>query len=180
MIQVVIGELATQPCEGVVRAVRSDLSPATAAARDVLLGAGPRVAERLDQMGAIPVGGAVITPAGELPASFLIHVVTSAADEPESPSSVRSALRNGLRRAAEFGLRSLAVPALGTGAGSMDYEQAARALVDVVREHAAESPVPAEIAVVVRGGYEAEVFARILDETEADPAVAEGRGRSDG
>lgn len=177
MIRVVIGELAAQTHEGVVRAVRSDLSSATASSRDVLQRAGGAVAERLEPMGTIPVGGAVITPAGELPASFLIHVVTSSDDEPESPASVRNALLNGLRRAAEWGLRSLAIPALGTGAGTMDYERAARALVEVVREHAADSPVPDEVAIVVRGDYEAEVFGRIVGSVVADPLVAEGGER---
>lgn len=177
MIRVVIGELAAQAHDGVVRAVRSDLSSATAASRDVLQRAGNAVAERLEPMGPLPVGGAVITPAGALPASFLIHVVTSSDEEPESPASVHNALLNGLRRAAEWGLRSLAIPALGTGAGTMDYEQAARALIDVVREHAADSPMPDEIVVVVRGEYEAEVFGRIVESAPTDPLVAEGGER---
>jgi O-acetyl-ADP-ribose deacetylase (regulator of RNase III) len=177
VIRVVIGELAAQTHEGLVRTVRSDLSPATAASRDVLQRAGVAVAERLQPMGPIPVGGAVITPAGELASSFLIHVVTSSDDEPESPASVRKALLNGLRRAAEWGLRSLAVPALGTGAGTMDYEEAARALIEVLREHAGESPIPDEIAIVVRGEYEAEVFGGMVESPQADPLVAEGGER---
>ena len=61
MIQVVRGELTAQPSEGLLRAVRADLSPVNAGARDVLLQAGEAVAERLEQMGGLHVGGALIT-----------------------------------------------------------------------------------------------------------------------
>ncbi|HSM61739.1 MAG TPA: macro domain-containing protein, partial [Longimicrobiales bacterium] len=133
--------------------------------------------ERLEQLGALPVGGAVITPGGDLPASFLIHVVTSSDDEPESVASVEKALRNGLRRAAEWGLRSLAVPGLGTGVGTMDHEEAARTVVEVVRDHLAEGQPPLEITIVVRGEYEADVFGQVVGDLGADRAAARGGGR---
>ncbi len=168
MIHVVTGELTAQRCEGLLRAVRADLSPVNAGARDVLLQAGEAVAERLEQMGGLPVGGAVITQGGDLPASFLIHVVTSADDESESDQVVRKALRNGLRRAEEFGLASLAIPPLGIGAGHLDVEDAARSMVEVLVDHLDEGGAPRDVTIVVRGAYEADVFDRTVLELTRD------------
>lgn len=164
MIHVVVGELATQEREGIVRPIRSNLTPLTAGARDVITAAGPSVAERLDQLGSLPLGSAIITPGGDLPASFVIHVVTASEDEPETPLSVQRALRNGLRRATDWGLSSLAMPPLGAGVGRMDPEEAARAQVEILANHLAEGLPPLDLTIAVGGEYEAEVFGRLVEE----------------
>lgn len=168
MINVVIGELRGQDREGLLRPIRSDLAPLTAGARDVLAGAGPNVEERLRQIGSLPIGGAVITPAGDLAASFLIHVVTSSEEEPESALSVQRALRNGLRRAVEWGLQSLALPPLGAGVGHLDIEDSARAMVEILVDHLDEGHPPLELTIVVAGDYEAGVFTHLVEELTRD------------
>lgn len=168
MIHVVIGALPEQAREGIVRPIRSDLAPLTSSARDVASAAGPAVQKRLDQLGPLPVGGAFITPGGDLPASFIIHIVTSSEEEPETPLSVQRALRNGLRRAADWGLTSLAMPMLGAGVGQMDAEDAARAQVEILVNHMDEGQPPLELTVVVAGEYEAGIFERLADEMTRD------------
>ena len=164
MISVVIGDLSAQEREGVVCPIRSDLAPLTVGARDVLLAAGPKVEERLQQMGLLPVGGAFITPAGPLPSSFLIYVVTASDDEPESTQSVQRALRNALRRAVEWDLASLALPPLGVGVGHLEMEDSARVMVEILVNHLDEGHPPLELTIVVGGEYEADVFRRLVDE----------------
>ena len=168
MINVVIGELTAQDREGLLCPVRSDLAPLTAGARDVLLCAGPVVEERLRQMGSLPIGGAVITPGGNLAAAFLIHVVTASEEEGETALSVQRALRNGLRRAVEFELQSLALPPLGTGVGHMDVEDSARAMVEILVNHLDEGHPPLELTIVVPGEYEASVFTHLVDDLTRD------------
>lgn len=168
MITVVIGELAAQEREALLLPIRSDLAPLTVGARDVLRGAGPNVEDRLRQMGTLPVGGAFMTPAGGLPASFLIHLVTASEDEPESDLSVQRALRNGLRRAVEWEVQSLALPPLGTGVGHMDIEDPARAMVEILVNHLDEGHVPLELTIVVAGEYEAGVFRRLVEDLTRD------------
>jgi O-acetyl-ADP-ribose deacetylase (regulator of RNase III) len=172
VIHVVVGELASQSQEGLLRAVRADLTPLTAGGRDVLVRAGEAVLRRLEHMGPLPVGGAVISPGGELAASFLIHAVTSAADEPETDLTVRNALQNGLRRAAEFGLESLALEALGLGAGHMDPEDATRSMVEVLMEHLDQADPPLDLTVVVRDPYLAGLFERAIAGLAGDPSPA--------
>jgi len=164
----VVGALASQPQEGVVRPIRSDNAPLTAEARDLLLVAGPAVVERLDQMGDLPVGGAFVTPGGALEASFIIHVVTASEEDPETAITVQHALRNGLRRAAEWGMESLAVPPLGLGVGRLDAEEGARAMVEILLNHLDEGQPPLALTIVVATEYEAEVFQRLVSALSAD------------
>jgi O-acetyl-ADP-ribose deacetylase (regulator of RNase III) len=163
VIRVVRGNLATQSVQGVVRPIRSDLAPADVAARDLVVAAGPELEERLGRMGVLPVGGAVLTPAGRLAATYIIHIVVMSEDEPQSSISIQRALRNGLRRAVDWGVESLAVPALGLGAGSIEPEVSARSLVDILFNHLDEGVPPLDLTIVVGSDFEARLFEQLVD-----------------
>jgi hypothetical protein len=55
--------LVTADVECILRSVGSTLEPLTAIAREVGAAAGEDIAERIEQLGDLPVGGVVITPA---------------------------------------------------------------------------------------------------------------------
>ena len=116
-----------------MRPVQSDFSPVSHASRDLGAEAGESVEQKLLRVGSLPIGGAVMTPAGGLPCDFLIHVVVSSADEPQTSTTVQKAVQNALRRASDMGLSSLALPPLGIGVGMTEPEDAARALAWVRR-----------------------------------------------
>lgn len=174
MIRVAVGRLAEFRGEAVLRTIRSDLDPTTGTSRELGDRAGPTVRARLELGGDIPVGGAVLTPGGGLPADFVIHVVTCARDEPESPLTVERALRNGLRRAADWEVASLALPPLGTGVGVMELEEAARLQVEILVEHLAEEGRPREITVLVANAYEEDVFTRTVSALAGGAVEADG------
>jgi O-acetyl-ADP-ribose deacetylase (regulator of RNase III) len=165
MIRVVVGDLAAQSVDGVVRPVRSDLSPVSAASRDIALAAGEELEERLSRLGTLPIGGAVLTPAGRLPAGYLIHVVVMSEEEPQTSISVQRALRNGLRRAADWGLASIALPPLGLSVGMTEPEESARALVEILFNHLDEGVAPLDLAIVVGSDFEARLFEGLVQET---------------
>ncbi|MEX2467638.1 MAG: macro domain-containing protein [Gemmatimonadota bacterium] len=162
MIQIVLGDLADQAADAVLRPIRSDLDPVTAAAREVGRRAGSGVEERLRAGGHLPVGGAVLTPGGGLPATFVIHAVVMSLDQPQSQASVERGLRNGFARATDWGVTSLALPVLGLSAGSMEPEQVARAFLDLLREHLDAGRPPLELTVVAASQYERDLLDRML------------------
>jgi O-acetyl-ADP-ribose deacetylase (regulator of RNase III) len=164
MIQVTLESLMEVRVEGVVRPIRSDLTPVNGVSRDLGVAAGVGVAERLAKVGPLPLGGAVVTPGGELPAHFMIHVVVMSEDEPQTEASVQRALQNGLRRASDFGMQSLAVPALGMGVGLTEPEVSARALVDILFHHIDEGRQPLALTISVSSPYEASLFERLVEE----------------
>ena len=164
MIEVLLGALYEQETEGILRPIRSDLVPVTSASRDVAEGAGDTMNDKLEQIGAVPLGGAVITPAGGLSADLVIHAVVSAPDEPETPASVQKALRNSLRRATDLGLESLALPPLGTGIGQLDVEESALAMLEMLFFHLDEGQPPLDVRIVTDSEYEQRVFEQLVAE----------------
>ena len=164
MIRVVRGDLATLTVDGLVRPVRSDLAPVDGASRDLMAAAGPELEARLERLGTLPVGGAVLTPSGRLPADYLIHVVVMSEEEPQTSLSIQRALRNGLRRASDWGLESLAVPALGLGAGTIEPEAPARSLVEILFNHLEKGVPPLELTIVVDSEFESKLLDRLVED----------------
>lgn len=162
MIRIVPADPEEVEGEALVRGVGEDLEGITAWSRRVGLAAGPRVAERLSATGPLPLGGAVVTPGGELSVGFLIHVVLLTREEGVSEEGVARGLRNALRQAARWEVATLVVPPLGIGPGSLDAEASARVMVRILKEHAEELPFPARVTIPVASAYEEEAFRREL------------------
>jgi O-acetyl-ADP-ribose deacetylase (regulator of RNase III) len=121
--------------ECILRSVSSTLEPVSTIGREVGAAAGEVLLDRVEQIGDLPVGGAVITPAGDLAASFVIHVALRSHDEPISESGLRKGLQNALGHACRMGIETLALPPLGTGAGNLDTEASATVMLEVLRAH---------------------------------------------
>jgi len=96
---------------------------------------GPEIEQEAMRRGPVPVGEAVATGAGRLPARYVIHAVTMGQDLATGEPSIRAATRSALRLADSLGLRSVALPALGTGVGGFPVDRAAAAMVDEVAAH---------------------------------------------
>lgn len=159
-IRVLRGALQETVAEALVRPVRSSGEAVTPAGRELEKAAGPSLTSRLEGLGELPVGSAVVTPGGRLATGLVIHAVVQAPDEAVSVPGVERALVNAFRRVRDWGVTSVALTPLGTGAGNLEPESAARLLSDALREAAAEGEL--DVTVVVDDGYEEETFRRVL------------------
>ncbi len=158
MIRVILSGPREAKAEAILRSVSSDGQPDTPFSREMELGLGAGVAERLQDMGELPVGAAVITPGGDLGTSFAIHVVIQGREDPVTPDRLRTAFRNGLRRAHEWGIETLAVPVLGSGAGKLDAQDSANVMVPLIEETLRAGRGLREVSILVGTPYEEEVF----------------------
>lgn len=158
MIEVRVGELADVEAGALMRPVSTDFSPVTPAMRRLEQAAGPAVEEQCARLGELPLGSAVITGAGSLPADFLVHVAVRSYDENPTAPVVRRGLLNGLRRLAEWEIEVVALPPLGTGAGNLDAEEAADAMLPVLADHLRGSSHPRRVILVVEDAYQSAAF----------------------
>jgi O-acetyl-ADP-ribose deacetylase (regulator of RNase III) len=161
VIEVLLGDLAAVAVSAVLRPVAADWAAVTPASRRLEVRAGAVVVEQCRRQGELPVGSAVITAAGGAAAEFLVHVVVRSAEEPVSAAGVRRALQNGLRRLADWGIREVALPPLGTGAGNLDAEEAAALMVPLLAEQVGAAALE-RVVIVAESEYERDVFLRAL------------------
>jgi O-acetyl-ADP-ribose deacetylase len=110
----------------------------------------------------VPLGGAVVTPAGRLAAKWVIHAVSLDRERRTSGPIIEAAVRSAMARAREIGATSLAFPALGTGVGGFPLDEAARITVDTVRTELDESPTIEHVIFALRGAAAYHAFAAVL------------------
>lgn len=100
----------------------------------------------------LPVGEAVATGAGEMPARWVIHTVGPNRHRgQDDPELLASCFRRSLEVAQEIGATSVAFPAISAGVYGWDPAQVADIAVDTVRGCAAQVPDVQEVRFVLFG-----------------------------
>lgn len=130
-IEFVVADLLAQDVDALVNPANERLSHGAGLAAVIACAAGPELVEQSRRIGHCPVGGAVVTSAGALPQRAIIHVVGPVWRGGESGEAALLAAchRAALARASEYGLRSIAVPAISTGIFGYPAAEAARVAV---------------------------------------------------
>ena len=138
------GDLTTERVDAVVNAANSTLMGGGGVDGALHRAAGPallkecRAVREATWAEGLPVGEAVATGAGELPARWVIHTVGPDRHRGQTdPALLASCFRRSLEVAREIGARSVAFPAISAGIYGWDAGQVADVAVATVREFAA-------------------------------------------
>jgi O-acetyl-ADP-ribose deacetylase (regulator of RNase III) len=113
----------------------------------------------------VPLGGAIVTPAGTLAARAVIHAVSIDQDRRTSGEIIEKAVRSAMARAREINATSVAFPALGTGVGGFPLEEAARITIATVRDELERSPSIQHVTFALRGAAAYQAFGAALAPT---------------
>lgn len=142
-IEVVEGDITTQRVDAIVNAANSLLLGGGGVDGAIHAAAGPKLLLECRRLRAsvwrsgLPVGEAVATGAGELPARWVIHTVGPNRHRGQTdPALLASCFSRSLDVAAEIGARSVAFPAVSAGVYGWDAEQVAGIAVGTVRDWA--------------------------------------------
>jgi O-acetyl-ADP-ribose deacetylase len=143
LIEAVEGDLTRQPVDAIVNAANSTLLGGGGVDGAIHAAAGPALLEECRRVrrtaypDGLPVGQAVATGAGQLPARWVIHTVGPNRNRgQDDPAQLASCFTASLDIAAGLGARSMAFPAISAGAFGWAVEDVARIAVDAVRRWA--------------------------------------------
>src|SRR3984893_16886648 len=125
--------------DAITNAANTELRHGGGVAAAISRAGGPAVQRESTEKAPIGLGEAVETTAGDMPARYVIHAATMELGGPTSAEIITRATGSTLRKADELGCRSLALAAFGTGVGGFPLEDAARLMVDAVRQYKASS-----------------------------------------
>jgi len=155
LIEIVDGDIATLEVDAVANAANDRLWMGAGVAGALKRAGGEQIEREAMAKGPIPVGTAVATAAGRLPARYVIHGAVMGQDLRTDADLVRRTTRACLELADELGCRSLALPAFGTGVGGFRLDECARIMVDETRAFAPRSLEHVVFAVFGADAYEA-------------------------
>jgi O-acetyl-ADP-ribose deacetylase (regulator of RNase III) len=134
-LEVVEGDIAALEVDAVANAANDRLWLGAGVAGALKRAGGDEIEREAVAKGPIPLGSAVATGAGRLPARWVVHGAVMGQDLRTSATLVEQTTRSCLEVADELACRSLALPAFGTGVGGFPPEDCARIMVGVVRRH---------------------------------------------
>lgn len=139
-IEVVPGDITRQDVDVVVNAANSGLLGGGGVDGAIHAAAGPALLAECRHLRAtrlpngLPVGQAVATGAGDLPARWVVHTVGPNRHRGQTdPALLASCFRESLRVSAGLGARSVAFPAISAGVYGWDVAEVARIAVAAVR-----------------------------------------------
>jgi O-acetyl-ADP-ribose deacetylase (regulator of RNase III) len=161
-LEVVEGDIASLEVDAVANAANDHLWMGAGVAGALKRAGGDQIEREAVALGPVEVGTAVATGAGSLRAKHVIHGAVMGQDLRTSAGLVRETTKSCLELADEMGLRSLALPAFGTGVGGFPLEECAEIMVGEARAY---QPRSLELVVFAVYGDEA---CRVFEEALGD------------
>ncbi len=138
-IELIRGDITNLEVDVIVNAANTELRGGGGVDGAIHRAGGEEIAEACDKIresqGGCPVGEAVITTAGKLPAKFVVHTVGPVWQDGKSgePALLRNCYLNSLKLAVENQLDSIAFPNISTGVYGYPKRAAAEIAIQAVR-----------------------------------------------
>jgi len=163
-IRAVLGDITTLDIDAVVNAANTTLLGGGGVDGAIHSAAGPDLLEECRRLGGCPTGEARITRGHRLTARWIIHTVGpiwsgGARGEAEL---LASCYQNSLRLAAANQLRSIAFPAISTGAYAYPQQLATAIAVTAVREFTSQCEALDEVVFCCYSAGHLAAYARLL------------------
>ncbi len=138
MIEVVVGDLTSQPVDAIVNAANEYLAHGGGVAAAIVRAGGQVIQDESDlwvrEHGPLGPGQAAVTTGGSLPARHVIHVVGPRyRDGQDNAGLLGEAVEAALAAAADLGIGSIAFPAISAGTFGYPRAQASRVIVDAIK-----------------------------------------------
>jgi O-acetyl-ADP-ribose deacetylase (regulator of RNase III) len=127
---------------------------------------GPKIMEECRRIRWCDTGKAVITTGGNLPARYVIHTVGPVYRDGKhgEPELLASCYRSSMELARRYGIRSLAFPAISTGAYGYPLSEAGRIALKTILEELENHPGIELVRVVLFDERSYRIYSEVLEE----------------
>lgn len=130
------GDITEMDVDAIVNAANNDLILGAGVAGAIYRKGGDSIQQECNEIGSIPVGYAAITGGGKLKARHVIHAASMGLGGVRtSAKTLRTSIAHSLRLAADRKLKSIALPAVGTGVSGFPMEECAEIMLGEAVRH---------------------------------------------
>lgn len=138
-IEFIVGDITIQHVDAIVNAANSYLKHGGGVAGAIVRRGGNQIQQESDEYirkyGYVESGEVAVTGAGNLNAKYIIHTVGPIGDKEENDEIMRKSLINVLKKADELGIKSFALPLVGTGIFGYPLERFVNIAVEVFKSY---------------------------------------------
>jgi O-acetyl-ADP-ribose deacetylase len=150
-IVIISGDLVEQDVDAIVNAANNELVLGGGVAGAIRTRGGPAIQQECNAHGPIRVGEAAITGGGDLPARFVIHAASMGLGGTTTSRALKSSMDHAFRLARENGVRTIAIPAVGTGIARFPIDECATIMAHSLRDALHDGWPPEEVRFVLFG-----------------------------
>jgi O-acetyl-ADP-ribose deacetylase (regulator of RNase III) len=165
--EIVLGDLTEREEDAIVNPANPNLMMKSGVAALIRQKGGRLIQIECNRKAPVPVGDAVITTGGELMALHVIHAVGPKWGEGNEDEKLRSTIYRTLRVADQNGLRSLAMPAISTGASGFPPRRAAEIILDTTIRYLNVQSSLTRVAIVLSDATMRDLFVEVAEGMEA-------------
>lgn len=165
--EIVLGDLTERDEDAIVNPANTNLMMKSGVAGLIRQKGGRLIQIECNRKAPVPVGDAVITTGGELMALHVIHAVGPKWGEGNEDEKLRSTIYRTLRVADQNGLRSLAMPAISTGASGFPARRAAEIILDTTIRYLNVQSSLTRVAIVLSDATMRDLFVEVAEGMEA-------------
>lgn len=164
-VEIVVGNIVRQPdVDALVNSANANLRLGSGVAGAIHTVAGPELEQYCRRYSPIALGEAVVTPGFQLPNPYIIHARAASYINDDYPERYLDlAVGKTLRVAKEAGIKTLAMPAIGTGVFKFPPELAAEIIVKALLSRASEHPEITLARICVGDAQMKAVFQAVLN-----------------
>ncbi|HEX37821.1 MAG TPA: O-acetyl-ADP-ribose deacetylase [Candidatus Cloacimonetes bacterium] len=168
-IEILQGDITKQDTQAIVNAANSSLLGGGGVDGAIHRTGGPEILEHCKKIrkeyGTLPPGNAVITPAGNLTAEFVIHTVGPIWREGKNHEAevLKNCYKNSLSLAQREMIRSLSFPSISTGAYGYPIDKASKIAISTVIEYVKKHSFFDEIRFVLFSQYDLAVYEETMN-----------------
>jgi O-acetyl-ADP-ribose deacetylase (regulator of RNase III) len=164
------GDITQQRVDAIVNAANKSLLGGGGVDGAIHRAGGPELLAECRTLGGCPTGQAVITRGYRLPARWVIHTVGPVWQDGRANEDalLASCYRNSLALAAQHSLRTVAFPAISTGAYGFPLEQATHIAVTEVKKFLEQDTSIEEVIFMCFGAATYEVYRAALPDVQGE------------
>lgn len=157
-VRVTCGDITELEVDGFVFFARPDLKLGSGFGGTIARRGGSSIQKELREMVPQAMGDAVLTSAGKLKATFIVHAVGPVFQEEAMAPKLKRAVLNALCLSEEVGAKSIAFPPMGTGFYGIPVGMSASVMVEAFEEFARQSEHLKDIIVCVGDPWMAQPY----------------------
>ncbi|MGB9601729.1 MAG: O-acetyl-ADP-ribose deacetylase [Verrucomicrobiia bacterium] len=165
-IQIIEGDITKQNVDAIVNAANTTLLGGGGVDGAIHRAAGPELLEECRKLGGCPTGQAKITRGYKLPAKYVIHTVGPVYRDGKHNEAelLASCYKNSLKLAVEHNVKTIAFPAISTGAYGYPIEEATRIAMKETKSFLEKDDSIQKVIFVCFGKAAYEVYKKVFEE----------------
>jgi O-acetyl-ADP-ribose deacetylase (regulator of RNase III) len=172
------GDLTALPVDAVVFYARQDLQLGSGFGGAIQSRGGTAIKAQLDKIGAIEMGGAVITGAGNMHCRHIIHACGPKFQEPDREKKLRKCMQSALQQASAANLKTVAFPPMGAGFYSIPLDLVVKVMFGEAQQFLKTASSIEEVIICVLDDREFKAFKPQLEALSAPGGSSHVPGQS--